>query len=117
MDYSIFNLLVKLGVALPFFNQVTNCVSKSGKKVNLVPPFTNSGLILTTHVSSESLILGLVISFFKGVFGFTPIDAWQKNYTLNCCIVISLSLLYLIFLDTSPASWDPSSKKDEESLV
>jgi len=75
------------------------------------------GTLVSLSSFSSNCIPGLVISFFKGVFGYTPIDAWQKNYTLNCCIVICLSLLYLIFLDTSPAPWDPCSKKEEKSSV
>ena len=62
-----------------------------------------------TLVSLSSLfsvtVPGLVISFMKGMFGYSEIYAWQKNYSINCSIVLFLSSLYLIFVDANRASW------------
>ena len=66
-----------------------------------------------TLVSLSSLfsvtVPGLVISFMKGMFGVSQISAWQKNYSINCCIVLFFSSIYFVFVDTNKASWAVSS--------
>ena len=75
---------------------------------DLSPTF--QGTLVSMSYFSQNTGPGLLISFLKGYFGFTPVSAWQKNYSINCSLVIIFSLLYLVFLKTDPAPWDPSQQ-------
>ena len=79
---------------------------------DLSPTF--QGTLVSMSYLSQNTGPGLLISFLKGYFGFTPASAWQKNYSINCSLVIIFSLLYLVFLKTDPAPWDPSQQPDKE---
>ena len=79
---------------------------------DLSPTF--QGTLVSMSYFSQNTGPGLLISFLKGYFGFTPLSAWQKNYSINCSLVIMFSLLYLVFLKTDPAPWDPSQQPDKD---
>ena len=79
---------------------------------DLSPTF--QGTLVSMSYFSQNTGPGLFISFLKGYFGFTPLSAWQKNYSINCSLVIIFSLLYLVFLKTDAAPWEPSQQPSKE---
>jgi len=79
---------------------------------DLSPTF--QGTLVSMSYFSQNTGPGLFISFLKGYFGFTPLSAWQKNYSINCFLVIIFSLLYLVFIKTGAAPWEPSHQPSKE---
>ena len=102
MSYRAFTVFVHVWSSLRIIGTLAGYAS-----FNDISP-TFQGTLVTMSYFSQNSLPGLLISFLKGVFGFTPVSAWQKNYAINCSGIITLALLYLIFLDTTTADWEPN---------
>merc|ERR1712025_732732 len=73
---------------------------------DLSPTFQGTLVSLSSFFSVT--VPGLVISTLKGIFGFTPIYAWQKNYAINCSIVFCISFSWI---QKQPSGTQPIRKE------
>ena len=50
---------------------------------------------------------GIIIPAIMGTFGTTKTAQWEQLLPLNCAVVILSNLLYIAFISTEPADWEP----------
>ena len=51
---------------------------------------------------------GIIIPAIMGIFGTTKHAQWKQQLPLNCSVVIISNLLYIVFISTEHATWEPA---------
>ena len=51
---------------------------------------------------------GMIIPAIMGILRTTKHAQWKQQLPLNCSVVIISNLLYILFVSTEHASWEPS---------
>ena len=51
-----------------------------------------------------------------GIFGTTKHAQWKQQLPLNCSVVIVSNLIYIVFISTEHASWEPARGTHRTSM-
>ena len=68
-----------------------------------------------SSIVSQSLP-GIIIPAIMGIFGTTTHAQWKQQLPLNCSVVIISNLIYMVFISTEHASWEPARGTHRTSM-
>jgi len=82
-----------------------------------ISPTFQRHLFGLSSIVSQSLP-GIFIPAIMGIFGTTKHAQWEQLLPLNCAVVIICNLLYIVFISTEQASWEPGTHRTSmESIL
>ena len=64
----------------------------------------------------SSSLPGIIIPAIMGIFGTTKHTQWKQQLPLNCSVVIVSNLIYIVFISTEHASWEPARGTHRASM-